>query len=674
MHLRSMDSKNDTMSLDALDSATPVNPKRLMNHFKETTPTLAVDIDNPSVTIEGGDSDNVDLGLVPTLSSNTLKDSKKRGTLNSSVNLYTFVKLLEETAHDCQQKSIEIIPENLTKFVQRYRLNVNKFKDSALVDDVKKFQESKVRESTPSLMVSDDDVEDVLNNVDTVIVEDENIADIIPKDEVTLNDDSVATGGIKRKHEAIDETTSSVVVVKSESIGTLTKKQKQDLSKLYLKVFNCLFVALERENITISFSREHLRYFLATYQKFITLDDFKYTNKQNNDESTVKKNKSKNILHNGSILLEYVKSPAAFQNNLSRCNNNDVDALRYITSNGIILPENIYKPLLLTINDQIVINKTNDSYEGYVKLMFNGTKHYIICFTENILLIWDGVQFVIPTLHVERDITATLLYDSCKSNELYILQTFVCCNKLKIADVLYAKSLINNFSPNLKYTERQQLFKKIFKNWDVAKIENECYGNSNVQIPNILDGTKTTNRYVFTKPGQTVAAVGMDKQNVLIAFKRTTDDDLEFKLKVLNCGPASTVLLTQPMRFMDKNVDESSVCIRDQNDRFVKIHELPFNSDFKIFKNYISVELRDGNKLGAYVVGPIDDVTEYKQQNVQKNQAMARMFEKIINDPKHLQEFMTYFEKNVNDSAKERFCSVIKISERITDSELNFKF
>lgn len=173
------------------------------------------------------------------------------------------------------------------------------------------------------------------------------------------------------------------------------------------------------------FSREHLRYFLVTYSKFIALEDFKFTNKHDNDESSVKRNKSKNVLHNGSILLEYVKSPAAFQNNLSRCNNTDADALRHITGTGITLPNKIYKPLLFTINDQIVLKKTNDAHNGYVKVMFNGTKYYIICFTENILLVWDGVQFTIPAISVEKDITATLLYDTCKSKGLYVLQTAV---------------------------------------------------------------------------------------------------------------------------------------------------------------------------------------------------------------------------------------------------------
>lgn len=649
-----------TTALDALDSATPINSKQLVNYFQQntnmdTSATESVQHTNGPVNENG-----------VSLQGSTFKEtSKKRGTLNSNLNLYTFIKLLEETTRDCERECIEIVPENLTKFVQRYRLSINKLKEAETL--------TKQRESTPCV-ASDDDVEEIAASV---------ILDKCVEDATTMvtNTDSATTstadddGGDnenKRKLEDREDDNNDGALSAENNV---CKKQKRDLSNLYLKVYNCLFVALERENMTVSFSREHLRYFLATYQKFITLDDFKYTNKQNNNDSAIKKNKSKNILHNGAILLEYVKSPTAFQNNLSRCNNNDADALRYITNNGINLPENIYKPLLLTINDQIVVNKSNDVYEDYVKLMFNGTKHHVICVTENILLIWDGVQFTIPTVYVERDITATLLYGTCKSNELYVLQTFVCSNKLKIADVLYVDSPTNEFTSNLTYVERHRLFNKIFKNWDVAKIETESYNNSNIQVPNIADCTKTMNRYVFIKPGQIVAAVGIDKQNVLIAFKRSNDDnDLEFKIKVPNCGAASVVLLTQPMRFMNKSVDEHHVRIRDLNNDFVNVHEIPFNSDIRIFKKYVPVELRDSNKLGSYMIGPIDDVTEFKQQNVQKNQMMVRMFDRIINDPRHLQEFMTYFVKNVNDSTKERFCSGIKIPDRINDCELNFKF
>lgn len=662
-----------TTALDALDSATPINSKQLVNYFQQNNTNM--DTSTTESVQQTSSSNPINENGVSLQGSTFKETSKKRGTLNSNLNLYTFIKLLEETTRDCERECIEIVPENLTKFVQRYRLNINKLKTA----------DTKHRESTP-FVASDDDAEEIVvtASVDTILdkcIEDtKTIVDVVADSADNNDAGTSSTTSIHVNNDDDDNENKRKLEERDdyEALSTengVCKKQKRDLSNLYLKVYNCLFVALERENMTVSFSREHLRYFLATYQKFITLDDFKYTNKQNNNESVIKKNKSKNMLHNGGILLEYVKSPTAFQNNLSRCNNNDADALRYITNNGINLPENIYKPLLLTINDQIVVNKSNDVYEDYVKLMFNGTKHHVICVTENILLIWDGVQFTIPTVYVERDITATLLYGTCKSNELYVLQTFVCSNKLKIADVLYVDSPTNEFTPNLTYVERHRLFNKIFKNWDVAKIESESYNNSNIQIPNIVDCTKTMNRYVFIKPGQIVAAIGIDKQNVLIAFKRTnSDDDLEFKIKVPNCGAASVVLLTQPMRFMNKSIDGQHVRIRDLNNRFVNVHEVPFNSDIRIFKKYVPVELRDSNKLGSYMIGPIDDVTEFKQQNVQKNQIMVRMFDKIINDPRHLQEFMTYFVKNVNDSTKERFCSGIKIPDRINDSELNFKF
>jgi len=40
-----------------------------------------------------------------------------------------------------------------------------------------------------------------------------------------------------------------------------------------------LFVALERENISITFSQEHLRFFFATYTKVANFSNFKTINK-----------------------------------------------------------------------------------------------------------------------------------------------------------------------------------------------------------------------------------------------------------------------------------------------------------------------------------------------------------------------------------------------------------
>lgn len=123
-----------------------------------------------------------------------------------------------------------------------------------------------------------------------------------------------------------------------------------------------------------------------------------------------------------------------------------------------------------------------------------------------------------------------------------------------------------------------------------AQIEDENYINSNVQVPDVCDFEKGANRYIFTKPGQLVAAVGMDKQNILIAYKRLDDDcDPEYKLKVLNSGPASAVLLAQPMCYIDKNENSDFVSMQDPRKNNIKLYELPFSNDIKIFKHYVPV-------------------------------------------------------------------------------------
>lgn len=773
-------------AFEALDSASPMNAKNLVNFLQRSTAvshklnkgnSRATGVVGTSAVDDAATSGGKDVGSTGTNS------SKKRGTLNSSVNLFTFVKILHTTAKECRRDNTEIAPENLLKFVKNYRLNVNQAKDGASTTTSNNVLPSTTVNAAKNVSSDEDDddddynnvdnnwrydsdndasenddtnddnhhqnTKDIENNVDETAFDDEfggsekvsdddddkdsssngNVPEIPFVCEKRSKSDATIDGNIanavneknkwekikhakkkqlekiqaqnnsknsgnenkrKRKIEtAIDKNNDTDGKYGNEA-NSCHKKQRQDLGKYYLKVYNCLFVAFERENINVSFLREHLRFFLATYKNFVTLEDFKCTNKQqqetnntsainsNSNKPIVPKNKAKNILHNGNILVEYFKSPASFQNNLCRCNNTDADALRYVTNFGIELPQNIYKPMMLMFNEQIVNNKTNDTHEGYVKLSFNGTKHYVICCTENIFLIWDGMQYTLPTTVMEKDITATMLYKICRPTELYAVQVLICGNKPKIADVVYSESPFEErtFVKGQTYAERQRRFKQIFKNWDLVKIEPDDYNDSNAQVPNIYDPSKVKNRYIFVKPGQIVAAVGMDKQNVLLAYRRLNGDvDYEYKLKIMNAGPASGTLMCQPKRRTSIKSDEINgdfITIRDTNNRTVRVHKFPVSDDSYIFKRIVPVELRDGLKLGSYMIGPINDLSEYKQINIQKNGNKHKVFDRFFNDPKFFQDFVMYCNNNVTDATKERFYNTLKVSDRINDVELNY--
>jgi len=674
---------------------------------------------------------------------NVPNGSKKKGTLNSSVNLYTCVKMLHEIVTECLKSKVEVTTENLINYVKTYQLSINGSVDGCsvdsaafvcgIVDDII----NKIGNNVNTELGDDGNTKNNDANIDENVVSDtkrkldenaecvdgssvfgsgctSDFVDVIKNEMQNNVNPEIGDSGNNTKYTSDADIDKNVVSVTKRKLDeddetvdqpTRSKQKTFDIREKYLRVFNALFVALERENMVISFPREHLRYFLATYTKVATLSNFKSTNKlddaseigndvsaasvsvvastattvtsQNNSSNPLKKNKTKTTLSNGSILIEYLKSPSNFQMSLARCDNSDADALRFVINIGFSLPSYIYKPTRINLKHQVTTDKVFETRPNCYKVALNNCKHHIICITRDVLLVWDGTHFTVPPYAVEKELPISAIYGLFNSKDIYVLEVLVGLNKLRAVDILYTNPA-NESILDQPYLFRLEVIKeKLSENgkWDMTTVEGDNYVNSCLQIPNEMRRNAITCRHLFMKPGQTVAAIGLDRQNVLIAYRRT-DGHLEYKTKITNNGPASAFLLNEPMKRI--TIGKNEVIIKDSFGNTVIIYELPQNLEIFLFQHYVTVEFRENSKLGAHIFdGNVSDVTEFKlpvlkDSNTAKGLNQEKLIERTLHDSRNFHIVMKML-CELPDEKKEELRRHLKTSEKINDIEMNYK-
>ncbi|KAE9522047.1 hypothetical protein AGLY_017567 [Aphis glycines] len=361
---------------------------------------------------------------------------------------------------------------------------------------------------------------------------------------------------------------------------------------------------------------------------------------------------------------------------LARCDNSDADALRFVIDLGFTLPARIYKPTRINLKDQFVTDKLLETRPDCWRVAVNGCKHHVVCVTRDVLLVWDGTHFVVPSPAVEKEIPASALYGIFTDP----------------GEVGGGGVLGKPYRERLDHLRRK--FSEVNNRWDVATIESDDYSNSCLQIPNHIGRRNAvTVRYVYVKPGQTVAAVGLDRQNVLLAYRRP-DGDLEYKTKTANNGSASAFLLNEPVRRLTA-ADGAAAFLTIKDGRgggggggrhALKLYDLPITTNDDgvtttlLFKHYAAVEFRENSKLGAHVFdGGVSDVSEfklplYKDGNGSKGggTSQEKLIEKALQDSKNFPMIMKLLQ-TLPDNKKEEVCRSLKSSDKITDLQLNYK-
>lgn len=448
---------------------------------------------------------------------------------------------------------------------------------------------------------------------------------------------------------------------------------------IYLRMMLLLFVALERINASLHFGRESLKYFLATHQQYVSVNDFVDTNRL---KTTCAKLKTTSRLSNGAILAEYSKSKSMFASNLSRCDSADVDAIRYIVETGMSVSQSIYRYLLSDFSDvPYVVEKSESLRPDHVRIPIMNVKRTAMMITDSVVLMFDGKQFTLPSPAVERDITATIFDASRLSSKEYVVFDVLLTSKLRLIDIISTN--VKRLNEPLDYAERLKLLSETFPDIKTVSLNDSKLDGSYIQ-KSVYAFTEPV--YYYQKPNHTLAAVGLQNNTVLLAYE---DDlgDLVFKLSTVNSGQVSLALgavkLQQPAvdatasyaPISDGVADRPTILKigEDGTWRKVNIVGLAHGTDLRLFTKAVRVEWKDGNKLGSLSRNPVTNVSEYKPLTSQKESGNSATLSvnsltTFMNDPNNLDSLI----KAINKSTQ--FDAIVKNLQNDTANMLAVDF
>lgn len=457
--------------------------------------------------------------------------------------------------------------------------------------------------------------------------------------------------------------TSTANVSGNTYVSKMTGPNADDFKK---KVYNCIinkvFMWFEAQNASILFPKELLKYFLATYSEFINPSDFIETNLIPKAD---KRGKTAVQLVNGCILYEYAKGFDTFVSSMARSDTSDIQALKFIVQKEIKISRKLYD-LILNINFTQTPHIQDMKYtqrENYSQIMITNNKQMFVLITKDIVMIYDGVQFVSPTSNTEREFSITMRQNSKLKNNDYLLLDIMYAIKIKVIDVLQFRIGNQTELPNA-YADRLKMLGSIIPNIRLVTISQQTLNTdcSYINKPNHGFGPS----YIYHKSNLTAAAVGIIGKNVVLAF--THDDHLIVKTKMSIVGAVSYLLAIMPTTTTTSTISTTSTSSSVSNnmatttnnasisgtnntsaqqstptillgDKLVKI--VGDLKDVRIFKRVIPIELKDCNRLGLLSSCPISNNNEYKPNTLRKDTvASDTLLKMVAANPEALEPFL----------------------------------
>ncbi|KAG8362522.1 GbNV_gp37-like [Fopius arisanus] len=391
---------------------------------------------------------------------------------------------------------------------------------------------------------------------------------------------------------------------------------------VYKKLVVRSIVELEEANATFQFSKETLKYFLATHAKFLWPTDFSDTNFISNERRT----KNNAPLPPGGSLQEYCKGLDAFTSSINRADKDDIQALRFILENKIELSPEIYSSQTITFADPKY--ETDSVYtprDGYSLIANSSLKRAVVLVTNTIIMIYDGHQFVVPPISLERDITTKSLQEANLGNDEYVLFDMLLMTRNKVLDVIDA-NIGEPLSPN--YDERMEYIRNRFPDLKQVAVMGAVHKqNDTSYIQKPMRGRGIS--YVYTKPNPTGAVIGTFEKHACIAFK-LNPKILIVKTKCSISGPTLFSIMASSYQTLPDNFDLSRAAIRYKGQVFALTGDL---NEVHLLQEAIPVELRDGNKLGNISTHEISGIHDYKPTTSIKDSSIDNTVNLVLSNP-----------------------------------------
>lgn len=435
----------------------------------------------------------------------------------------------------------------------------------------------------------------------------------------------------------------SAVVVSDRLSDANDEAKKQHSESLYLEIFMQLAQDLESRGATFQFSREALKYFLATRKRFVSHNNFLDTN------SSVKSDKSKSKLQHlsaGAILMEYLKGVDMFTSSLHRAQKDDVRALKEIIDSDMSIPVQIYTVVRHANYHQtryLDARQVDLPTVGYAKIPIPNLtfKRAQIIVTRYLVLMMDNNQFVINSA-IEKDLAQMLVdsYQTLKPTEYLVFDASVGV-KSKLID-LVGMSIEGKTLPD-SYMERLALVSDRYKNVKMLSPTTDTINSNYLFKPT----TGFEPSYIQLKPLLTAAIIGVSDRFAYAALIND-ESDSEKELVVVNrfgiSGSATCMIATAEFQPPTAASDSPSVLVNGESYRIIGDLE-----SITLFVEAVLVEIKDAHKFAGISTRPVSSRSEYKQlYQATKDVKNNDQFVDMINDPSRISEIVELLKSSVH--------------------------
>lgn len=319
---------------------------------------------------------------------------------------------------------------------------------------------------------------------------------------------------------------------------------------------------------------------------------------------------------------------------MPRSDHSDIKALKFIVENKLSIPSSIYNIINSVKFTQPIcgIDSKATLRPDHVQIFMSNAKHIFVLITSDILMCFDGNQFITPQTNIERELIMNVRQSAVLKNDDYVLLEVAFATKSKVIDVLQYKIGQKSDLPT-SYVDRIALLKKILPNITPACVSQQGAHAECSYIQKPANGFGPS--FIYHKLNLISAAIGIAEKTAVLAFLEN-DATLVVKTKVSICGAATCCISAMASRNLTSS-DVPKILVGD-----VEYKIIGDLTGVQLFEQAIIVELKDGNRLGGLSLNLISKASDYKPIVVKKETAtLMKDIERRLDNEEFLTDLLT---------------------------------